>query len=75
MYEQVVRLVRPIRLVKKEKTYPHEIGISKRAADSEDEEPLLLFPEQLMTGSRVLTGVSLIFVVRCYLAATVRVDP
>ena len=74
MYEQVVRLVRPILLVKKEKKHLHEMGISKWAVDSEDGEPLLLFPEQLMTGSRVLTGVSLIFVVRRYLAATVRVD-
>ena len=73
MYGQVVRLVRPIRLVKKEKTHPHEIGILKWAVDSEDEEPLLLFPEQLMTGSRVLAEVSLIFLVKCYSAATVRV--
>ena len=56
--------MRPIRLVKKEKTRPHEIGISKWAVDNEDEEPLLLYPEQLMTGSRALTGVSLIFVVK-----------
>ena len=60
MYEQVVRLVRPIRLVKKEKTRQHEIGILKWAVDSEDEEPLLLYPEQLMTGSLAPTGVSLI---------------
>ena len=44
MYGQVVRLVRPIRLVKKEKTYPHEIGISQRAANSEDEEPRNAMP-------------------------------
>ena len=75
MYEQVVRLVRPIRLVKKEKTRLHVIGISKWAVDSEDEEPLLLYPEQLMTGSRAPTGVSLIFAMRSYSAATVQVGP
>ena len=75
MYEQVVRLVRPIRLVKKEKTRPHEIGISKWAVDNEDEEPLVLYPEQLMTDSRALTEVSLIFVVRSYSTVTVQVGP
>ena len=67
--------MRPIRLVKKGKTRLHVIEISKWAMDSEDEEPLLLYPEQLMTDSRALTGVSLIFVVRSYSAATVQVGP